>query len=233
MVSASMVAGACTQNFDQFNPAAAQGAGAASSSSSSGSTSGGGGGAGGGAGATASSSSSSGAGGSMGSGGSGGGGPGPFCGDGTTNGAEECDDGNNLPADGCSADCKTEDPESCPGPTIMLTQAGFMVKGDTTGASNDSGALPCGGGASGDFIYSVTAAQGGTITATLEGNFSVLLYARAACPGMNNVDLGCSMGASPAVISLPVNQGDTVYLFVDGRGGQPEEGPFTLSLALQ
>lgn len=227
-----MVAGACTQNFDQFNPPAAQGAGSASSSSSSGGPAGGGGGGGASGGAGGMGSSSSGAGGSMGNGGSGGN-SGPFCGDGTKNGAEACDDGNNLPADGCSADCKTEDPETCPGPTIMLTQAGFVIKGDTTGANNDSGALPCGGGASGDLIYSVTAAQAGTMTATLEGNFSVLLYARADCPGMNNVDLGCSMGASPAVISLPLNQGDTVYLFVDGRGGQPEEGPFTLTLALQ
>lgn len=164
---------------------------------------------------------------------SGAGGSSSVCGDGKMDPGEECDDNNVLPADGCAADCTLEDPETCPGPSILLTQAGFTVMGDTQGASNDSGALPCGGSASGDLIYSVTPDQDGTLTATLTGNFSVLLYARAECPGMNNMDLACSGMSMPASISIPVQKNKTVFLFVDGRGPQASEGPFTLTLALQ
>ena len=37
----------------------------------------------------------------------------PVCGDGMLVGDEECDDGNNNPADGCSSFCKVEDGYSC------------------------------------------------------------------------------------------------------------------------
>lgn len=39
--------------------------------------------------------------------------PGPFCGDGAVNtAAEQCDDGNNISGDGCSATCTTEVPNN-------------------------------------------------------------------------------------------------------------------------
>jgi cysteine-rich repeat protein len=36
--------------------------------------------------------------------------PEPFCGDGTVDAGEECDDGNNADGDGCSANCTVEPP---------------------------------------------------------------------------------------------------------------------------
>lgn len=36
----------------------------------------------------------------------------PYCGDGIINGCEECDDGNNIDGDGCSANCQEEESES-------------------------------------------------------------------------------------------------------------------------
>ncbi len=233
-------AAACLQNFDQFNPGSGQGGStgattvsSSNSSSSSSTTSGVGGGSGGSGSGTTSSSSSSGSGGSGGSSsttttGSGG----PVCGDGTKDPSEACDDGNTVAGDGCSPMCEIEDPDTCPGPTIPLTTAGLTIKGDTTGANNDAGQLPCGGGGSGDFVYQIMAAQDGTLTATLDGNFATHLYARDACPGNNN-NLACSMTHMPATITLPVKAGTPVFLFVDGYGGQPEEGPFTLTLGLQ
>lgn len=145
---------------------------------------------------------------------------------------EECDDNNKVPGDGCSPDCKLEDPDSCPGVGITLTTAGLTVMGDTTGATNDSGETPCGGSQSGDFVYHITIATDGTFVATLDGNFETHLYARSACPGNTASNLECSQTHGPATISRDVQAGDSFYLIVDGFGGQAEEGTFTLTLEL-
>jgi hypothetical protein len=102
---------------------------------------------------------------------------------------------------------------------------------DTSNAANDTGQQPCGGSQSGELVYEITPEQSGTLTATLDGNYATLLYVRDACPG-GNTNLACD-SQSPAVISMAVTMGTAYYLFVDGFGGSPEEGPFTLTLALQ
>ena len=72
------------------------------------------------------------------------------------------------------------------------------------------------------------------MTASVDGQFTTLLYARSQCPGMDGNDLACSDPAVvPASISVPMTKGQTIYVIVDGRGGQPEEGQFTLTLDLQ
>jgi cysteine-rich repeat protein len=148
------------------------------------------------------------------------------------NGDEECDDGNTDPADGCSPACLTEHPDTCPGTAITLTTAGLTISDDTTGANNTTGQLPCGGGSSGDLIYEITPEQDGTVVATLEGQFATLLYARSACPGNNGSEIACDSTPGAATITVDVTAGDPFYLFVDGFGGQAEEGPFTLTLEL-
>jgi cysteine-rich repeat protein len=145
---------------------------------------------------------------------------------------EQCDDGNVTPADGCSAQCTQENPDTCPGPTIPLTTAGFVVMGDTTGAANDAGALPCGGAYTGDLVYEIFPSQDGTLTATLNGSFQTLLYARSACPGTANETIACSAMTTPATITMQVTAGKSYFVFVDGYGLAAEEGPFTLMLEL-
>ena len=220
---------ACTQDFDQFapGPPLSQGggdpttttgaAGGTPTSSSSGGGEGGAGAAGGG--------NSGGAGGE-------GGAPATVCGDGDAQGDEECDYGNTLPADGCSSTCTDEDPDTCPGPSVPLTRDGFVITGDTTGASDDAGETPCGGGQSGEWVYEITPAQDGTLTATLEGMFDTLLYARSACPGNQAANLACGITHGPATLIMQVTAGEPFFLFVDGFGPQPEEGEFTLTLDL-
>jgi hypothetical protein len=114
---------------------------------------------------------------------------------------------------------------------IMLTTAGLILTDDTQAAANDTGEQPCGGSQSGDLVYEITPQQSGTLTATLDGSFATLLYVRDACPGGNN-NLECD-NQNPAVITMAVTMGTAYYLFVDGFGGSPEEGPFTLTLELQ
>jgi cysteine-rich repeat protein len=86
----------------------------------------------------------------------------PYCGDNIKNGEEQCDDGNNINGDGCSATCQTEPQEPITG-TITISkhtnkstskafnfissyESGFAL---TDGASNVSGELAPG-------IYTIT-----------------------------------------------------------------------------
>jgi cysteine-rich repeat protein len=227
--------GACSNDFDQFAPAQTSGTGSGVTTTTSGSAGGGGSAAttssGGGQGGTSATGGGSAVGGAGGAGGTGGVLQ-PACGDGDVDPGEDCDDGGTVPADGCSATCTLENADACPGPSIMLTTAGFTVMGDTTGVNNDTGGAPCGGGNSGELVYQITPAQDGTMVATMDGMFSTHLYTRAECPGMNNNDIECSTVHMPATITQQVTAGQAFYLFVDGYGLQAEEGPFTLTLQL-
>jgi cysteine-rich repeat protein len=167
----------------------------------------------------------------MSTGGSGGGGGSePVCGNSVTETGEGCDDGNALPGDRCSPACEREEPDDCPGVPISLTTAGLTIVDNTSGMDNNTGTLPCGGAYSGDLVYEITPATNGTVKATLSGEFDPLVYARAACPGSEEVNLACA--SFPAIIEMNVLAQVPFYLFVDGRGGAPEEGQFTLQLEL-
>jgi hypothetical protein len=48
---------------------------------------------------------------------------------------------------------------------------------------------------------------------------------------MNNANIACNHG--PPTMSFMVQAGKVVYVFVDGYGGAPQEGMFTLTLKLQ
>ena len=225
---------ACTQDFDQFapgpplnqgggDPTTTTGAAGGPPTTSSTGGAGGVGGVGGEGGA---------GGGNIGGSGGEGGAPPPTCGDGDQQDGEACDDGNTLPADGCSSTCTVEEPDTCPGPTVPLTGAGFVITGDTTGALNDAGETPCGGGQSGEWVYEITPDQDGIMTATLEGLFDTLLYTRSACPGNQASNLECGFMHGPATLIMQVTAGEPFFLFVDGYGPMPEEGAFTLTLEL-
>ena len=58
--------------------------------------------------------------------------PAPYCGDGIIQNGESCDDGNNLPNDGCSTACLVEDGWDCTSddPSIC-TEAGVRFGGET------------------------------------------------------------------------------------------------------
>lgn len=130
--------------------------------------------------------------------------------------------------------CTVEDHDKCPTDAIPLDVGMITIMADTTNAGNDTGAPPCGGSVSGDLVYGVTPAQNGMLTATLDGNFSTLLYARNECPGKDGQNLQCSQqGQMPSTISMAVQSGKTVYVFVDGYGQNKQEGPFTLTLELK
>src|SRR5262245_51707090 len=80
------------------------------------------------------------------------------CGNNIPEEGESCDDGNSVPGDGCSPDCKREKPDICPGVAITLapTTTGIAIYNDTSGATNDTGDALCGGDNARDMVYQIT-----------------------------------------------------------------------------
>ncbi len=163
--------------------------------------------------------------------------PGSFCGDGKVDLNEACDDGNKTPGDGCSVDCKPEgDPAAlghCPGmPVHLWPGKTITLSGSTTPYAHSSqatGACTFGSVAQ-DRVYAVTVHQSGTLNALLESDFNAGLYVRSA-PCATGTQLACAnavTGAGLEDLSIPVTDGKTYYLFVDGVASA--KGSFTLLL---
>jgi MYXO-CTERM domain-containing protein len=61
------------------------------------------------------------------------------CGDGVRDAVEECDDGNRVSGDGCSAQCTVEDPSTGGGETGESGEPGGASSGDTDGIGDTDG----------------------------------------------------------------------------------------------
>ncbi len=161
------------------------------------------------------------------------------CGDGKHDpaAAEQCDDGNNVDGDGCSATCTSESAgpnDTCPGAAIALTGTGSDVrKGSVTGTTAtvyNHGAGSCGGGSGKDAVYVVTPDVTGLLTAKLTAAFDGILYARRTCSD-TKTEAACNDAPGKSggeQIKIPVTGGQPVYLFVDGYSGS--NGTFTLDV---
>ena len=159
--------------------------------------------------------------------GGGGGGGGAVCGDGVVAPPEQCDDGNTVDGDGCSATC-TVDPSICPGLPIALGSSPVTLSGDTTGLA-DAEMGSCGGDG-GQLVYAVTPAASGTLHATLTGAFDKALYARSTCDDVGT-ELGCDDGTGTTEILVPAVAGVPIYVLVDGDTANAA-GAFDLLLEL-
>ncbi len=199
----------------------AQGQGASSSSSG---------------GAVMNSSSSSGGGTGAGAGGQGGaGGSTAQCGNKIVDIEEECDDGNTIDGDGCSAQCVSEAVDSCPGKPVTLMPGTIELVGNTSIANNEYFPIECGDmiGKGNEYVYAVTPTVGGTLTIQLASQFAGVLYARRTCAGpyFNN-QLECAHTGNTSEIKLWVYAGATYYVFADGETNI-EDGPYSLKLTLE
>lgn len=165
----------------------------------------------------------------------------PTCGDGLyTGGAEQCDDGNLIDGDGCSATCTSEalaNVDTCPGHALALTQVAGGYRGrvtvDTSGlAANYSGAC---GGSGRDGVIRVVAPITGTLRASTTNHDGVTLHARAVCTDPATEFPKVSSGTTcPNVVhdavTFQVTATDEYYLFVDGLSG--ESGPANLEVTV-
>lgn len=161
------------------------------------------------------------------------------CGDGKKEGAEACDDGNNLDGDGCSAACTIESAgpnDICPGVKVALTGTGAdtrkgSIAGTTAQTYNQSSGA-CGGATGKDSVYVVSPDVTGLLTATLTSTFDSVLYARRACEDSKS-EAACNDAPGTAggeKLSIAVTKDQPVYLFVDGYSGS--SGTFTLDVEI-
>jgi cysteine-rich repeat protein len=178
------------------------------------------------------------------------------CGDGTQDVEEECDDGNAVGGDCCSATCTyesttttcTDDGDPCtndvcdgagacvhvpPGTCNACTvptsipAAGGVFTGTTTGASTLSG---CTSSAGAERVYQWTPASSGLATISTCGgttNYDTVLSVRTA--GCASI-IACSDDACglQSSIDLTVSAGQTYLIVVDGYSGN---GSYTLTVS--
>ena len=173
------------------------------------------------------------------------------CGNGALDGNEQCDDGNTVDGDGCSAACQLEARPaagSCPGhPLTLVTQGDgtrtATIANTTTGASNSFSG--CASGTAPDVVYAVTPDVDGLLTADVKGAFNTVVYVHGTCADSASL-LACSynanastnpfildgLGSVPKQVALPVLAGTTYYVFVDSAvgSGTPASGAFKLDL---
>ncbi|MBK6460466.1 MAG: hypothetical protein IPF92_05585 [Myxococcales bacterium] len=175
--------------------------------------------------------------------------PGSFCGDGTVDTGEACDDINKVEGDGCGNDCRNvagnpDSGKACPGqPVHVWTTAAVTGAGTTTGfpsAWNEPGsACTTGAGtnASPDHIYAVTAHRTGAMTVKTTGaTYNLVLSARTDCN--NAATMATRMCANDRgttapldeTMTFPVTSGTTYYVGVSGAVGA--SGNYTLSFQI-
>ncbi|HVH43837.1 MAG TPA: DUF4215 domain-containing protein [Labilithrix sp.] len=142
---------------------------------------------------------------------------------------EECDDGNAVAGDGCTASCKLEpaaNVDVCPGRPLTLTGSGSEPrKGTVTFATSNLGADysgACGGG-SRDGVVKVTAPISGFLRARTRGMFGSTVYARSVCNDPSTEFAKSKFSTCTSVehetVTFQVTAGSDYYIFVDGLDG--------------
>lgn len=159
--------------------------------------------------------------------------PGAVCGDAIVDDGEDCDDGNDDDTDGCDAKCRLAgltpaSTSACPGLEVHVWGGAHepSLTSTTTGSGNRSLKTSCSNGtatsgaAGPDRVFKVTAHATGTmIVTTTYANYNVLLYASSSCPGATIAHTACANkvdGKGDETLVLPVESGQTYYVFVDG-----------------
>jgi cysteine-rich repeat protein len=146
------------------------------------------------------------------------------CGNGLLDGGEACDDGNDVPGDGCT-DCRLD---ACVSPPTFSSS----VDGDTTdlpSVVHTSCANPSSGP---EAIHAYVASVPGSHVATVTplGEVDFVLAARSVCDdaaGERCVDDGFTGEAESIVLDL--DAGEIVYLIVQGWSSF-DAGPYSLEV---
>ncbi|MEO7091607.1 MAG: DUF4215 domain-containing protein [Polyangiales bacterium] len=166
---------------------------------------------------------------------------GPYCGDGTVDKDEGCDDGNKTASDGCGNDCRPEgDPTTagvCPGMAAHVWGGKTLTfTGSTLPYPNTYKSDACSFGSSAqDRTYAVTVHKTGTLTVDVKADYNAGITIKKD-PCATGVELDCAndVGTSTLpqteTVSIPVTDGQTYYLVVDGALAY--KGTFTVTMNL-
>lgn len=169
------------------------------------------------------------------------------CNDMLIEGAENCEDGNTTPGDGCSAACQLEDQgvggDTCaaPAPLVLATTSGMSkaayATGDTTGASADYSNMCATDVAAADVVYVITTTETSDIIAQVapDMGFNASVSIRGASPtscgeAATELDCGDSTLFDDFAYSFGAPAG-TYFIFVDGSGlDEDNHGHYALTV---
>ena len=162
------------------------------------------------------------------------------CGNGDVEPGEDCDDGNLANGDGCSSTCTSSSGTTCADAIAVSLDLGTQTLTGTT-VGGGLAAAACASAAP-NRVYAVTAQAAGFLTASLVRagtSYPSVLHARTSCDNAATTVLCADsvdpVGATPLnggeVLSFPVTQGQTVFVFVDGAGAA-DTGNYQLELDL-
>ncbi len=164
----------------------------------------------------------------------------PMCGDGVIDPGEQCDDGNNVSGDGCSATCVSEYNDDCIA-AISISEgvtAFSTVAATTDGVSNGS-SCQFGGQTYADIWYTYTPTCSGNLTVstcgTADYDSDLVVYNTCTCTptvanllGCNDDGSGCSGYTSR--LTVPVVVGNCYLIRVGGWNSESDRGSGTISL---
>jgi cysteine-rich repeat protein len=183
------------------------------------------------------------------------------CGDDIVDGGEQCDDGNTVAGDGCSATCTLEPTDGatqaaldvCPGKLFPLADESTAKHGRYTGSTALTGLASnfttC-AAASPDVVHRVHADFNGIATVKLDAAFAGTLAVRTACNNVATDQLFCSLrqvfppgtsdfyyegsGYPTKVTSFPVVAGSDYFLVVNGvvATGGASRGTYELDVRI-
>ncbi|MBN9165704.1 MAG: hypothetical protein BGO98_04950 [Myxococcales bacterium 68-20] len=159
------------------------------------------------------------------------------CGNGEVEAGEDCDDGNVVDGDGCSAICELEALASgCPGTPFPLkgtdeSRTG-SVTGDTSAAKHTLESKTCGGSNGKDVVYALESDVAGRADVRLSAEWAAILSVRKACDDSAS-ETSCK--AVPATggqaeLAVPLAAKGRLFLIVDGVAGQ--SGKFDLDVTV-
>ena len=163
----------------------------------------------------------------------------PFCGDGTVDPGEDCDDGNTIADDGCDTMCHVRGNPltagKCPGlPVNVWSTASTVVVTGSTKPYKNGYKGTCGGDTAPERPYAITPHLSGKLTAFLDPagtDYDAVIYARTT-PCGTGPELKCSdvPGLGGDSVTFAVTSGTTYYVFVDGYLGASGSLKMNLSL---
>ncbi|WP_437911901.1 DUF4215 domain-containing protein [Sorangium sp. So ce302] len=150
------------------------------------------------------------------------------CGDGAVGSAEQCDDGNTMSGDGCSATCTYE-------PDVLCENAVELVIGENTGNTATGTSVfegSCLGWDVPETIHTFTPPSDGTLTLTLSAETDLGIYLRESCADFGS-ELACvdeeGRGHDETLV-IEVTGGEPLFVIVDTYTSI-NSGPYTLTVA--
>ncbi len=144
----------------------------------------------------------------------------PVCGDLELEAPEECDDGNVVDGDGCSATCTHETAFHCASLTPLMSGQ----NSGTTEGGVDLFAASCVGLGGPEARYSFTAQAAGTLYLTLDPQLDLGLYVLDQCSD-EAFEVACINTTALDSLAVPLTEQQSIVVVVDGA---PIAGPFDL-----